>query len=48
MSWWQSDAAAPKSLAGGLEGTPYYLAPELFQNTLQRENTMYSPSNCKP
>lgn len=33
---------APKSLAGGLEGTPYYLAPELFQNTLQKDNSMYS------
>lgn len=41
----ESEAAAPKALVGGLEGTPYYLAPELFQNTLQRDNSMYSYSS---
>ena len=36
---------APTALVSGLEGTPYYLAPELFQNTLQKDNAMYSYSS---
>ena len=32
------EGAAPKQLTSGLEGTPYYLAPELFEDTLQMDN----------
>ncbi|KAL1520466.1 hypothetical protein AB1Y20_022047 [Prymnesium parvum] len=34
--------ALPKPLSSGLEGTPFYLAPELFEDSLQMGNCMYS------
>eukprot|EP00966_Prymnesium_polylepis_P076082 1764057-Prymnesium_polylepis.1 len=39
------EGAAPKQLLTGLEGTPYYLAPELFEDSLQRDGTMYSAAS---
>lgn len=39
------EEAAPRELLTGLEGTPYYLAPELFEDSLQRGSCMYSAAS---